>query len=143
MEKKRIIFGVSLLLCIVLLTTYIASKEDISSFIESKVIITEQSNYVLKVTEATDSNIVYEIKNNTEDNLYFGVDYKLEKQIDGKWMTYKLIVDFIDMKITCLPKNTYSDSIDLSKTYGPLLKGKYRLIKNIKGQDISAEFNIK
>ena len=104
------------------------------------------SNRTLKKTKAT-----FILKNNSDVNITYGNEYKIEKKTADNWQELEGKLAFN------LPAYNlkYMDSVELKldwkNGYGSLDKGKYRLVKNVSVEngdgskeefDIYGEFNI-
>lgn len=69
--------------------------------------------------------------------LAFGVDYRIEKKVDGEWRVVPLELEFISIGIMLQPGHHYELKVDL-RELGP---GEYRVVKPMwaEGLDLSAE----
>ena len=113
--------------------------------VKDKVVL-ELKSGTLKKTKAT-----FILKNNSNVNITYGNEYKIEKKTDDNWQELEGKLAFN------LPAYNlkYMDSVELKldwkNGYGSLDKGKYRLVKNVSVEngdgskeefDIYGEFNI-
>lgn len=90
------------------------------------------------------------ITDNNEDYFGWGVDFKVQKKVDGEWKELKAISDdLVWNSIAYLPNkdNQIKQTINIEKYYGKLDKGIYRIAKSVydkKNIEIySNEFEIK
>ncbi|MBE5820500.1 MAG: hypothetical protein E7310_06805 [Clostridiales bacterium] len=104
---------------------------------------------VLKDT-ITNKSVEILITDNNQDHYGWGVDFKIQKKVDGKWQNLKFIDDnlsWIDIAYTLNKDNQLKQKLNIEKYYGQLDKGIYRVGKSVydKGYiDIySDEFEIK
>ncbi len=89
------------------------------------------------------------ITNNTDEELSYGSDYALEKYNfrSGKWEQYLEYENdapaFTDEEYIIYPHQTNNEVIALSGIYkSPLLHGKYRIVKKISDNYVTAEFTV-
>ena len=104
---------------------------------------------VLKDT-ITNKSVEILITDNNQDHYGWGVDFKIQKKVDGEWQNLKYIDDnlsWIDIAYTLNKDNQLKLKLNIEKYYGQLDKGTYRVVKSVydKGYiDIySNEFEIK
>ena len=107
--------------------------------VKDKVVL-ELKSGTLKKTKAT-----FILKNNSNVNITYGNEYKIEKKIDDNWQELEEKLAFN------LPAYNlkYMDSVELKldwkNGYGSLDKGQYRLVKNVSIEKVdssSEEFNV-
>ena len=91
----------------------------------------------------TDS-ITFKIKNNSTNEVTYGVDYSMEKLSGESWEVVPAVADLMFIEIAqFLAANSEQDFIvDLSQLNPKLDGGKYRLVKNINNQQIYVEFEL-
>lgn len=104
---------------------------------------------VLKDTIAKESLEIL-ITDNNEDCYGWGVDFKIQKKVNGEWQNLKYVSDdLVWNSIAYIPNedNQIKQKINIKEYYGVLKKGTYRVVKSVydKGYiDIySNEFEIK
>lgn len=139
-------------------TPYIPDGMDIADGNEDKTLSTEKEynrdlrNVTIEVLKDTITNKSVEIliTDNNQDHYGWGVDFKIQKKVDGKWQNLKYIDDnlsWIDIAYTLDKDNQLKQMLNIEKYYGQLDKGTYRVVKSVydKGYiDIySNEFEIK
>lgn len=89
----------------------------------------------LNVANQTSDEAVWEIRNEGQVAVTFGVAYRLEKYVDGNWRDVPLDLAFIEIAIELAGGESYENAFSLSE----LTKGEYRLIKTVHaGGDYSA-----
>ena len=107
--------------------------------VKDKVVL-ELKSGTLKKTKAT-----FILKNNSNVNITYGNEYKIEKKTDDNWQELEGKLAFN------LPAYNlkYMDSVELKldwkNGYGSLDKGKYRLVKNVSIENVDGsneEFNV-
>lgn len=84
------------------------------------------------------------ITNQSENEYYYGVDYKIEKLEGTSWKEVPGVSDlaFIEIAVV-LPANTSQNfDMDLSTLRKNMSAGNYRVIKNINGTDFTTEFEL-
>ena len=103
-------------------------------------VVLELKSGTLKKTKAT-----FILKNNSNVNIIYGNEYKIEKKIDDNWQELEGKLNFN------LPAYNlkYMDSVELKldwkNGYGSLDKGEYRLVKNVSVENVDGsneEFNV-
>ena len=103
-------------------------------------VVLELKSGTLKKTKAT-----FILKNNSNVNITYGNEYKIEKKIDDNWQELEEKLAFN------LPAYNlkYMDSVELKldwkNGYGSLDKGQYRLVKSVSVEKVdgsSEEFNV-
>ena len=97
------------------------------------------------------TNISIIIINNNDNEIGYGEEYKIQKNINGEWkyLDYLPNIAWIDVAYIIKANSQTTKKLNLENTYGELGKGTYRIIKtmfsgNGKKTDIySTEFEIK
>ena len=108
---------------------------------------TVKSNVVLELKSGTlkKTKATFILKNNSNVNITYGNEYKIEKKIDDNWQELEGKLAFN------LPAYNlkYMDSVELKldwkNGYGSLDKGQYRLVKSVSVEKVdgsSEEFNV-
>lgn len=84
----------------------------------------------------------YFVRNNTDEAVFFGEDYSLQRQTDGGWKDLTIGVPgaFTDIGYELQP----GGAMALTCSYNTMLKspGTYRLVKEVGGETLYAEFEI-
>ncbi|GEN56778.1 hypothetical protein GCM10012290_15870 [Halolactibacillus alkaliphilus] len=89
----------------------------------------------LNVVNQTSDEAVWEMRNEGQVALTFGVAYRIEKYVDGHWRDVPLDLAFIEIAIELAGGESYKNGFSLSG----LTKGEYRLIKTVHaGHDYSS-----
>lgn len=103
---------------------------------EAFIMKTEKSVYEL----GTEKVKVY-ITNNTNEESGYGVAYEVEKFENNEWqhLDYTDDMMFIEIWVMLQAKETNEEVYSLSKNFKV---GKYRIVKNIGGEKVTAEFEI-
>lgn len=103
----------------------------------------------MRVLDHTDHSLTLEFTNDTENELTYGEYYLLEafNEENAAWesVAIKNDVGFIDIAYIIESNGISRNSVDLATIYGNLLKGKYRIVKEINLYDnytFMAEFDI-
>lgn len=80
-----------------------------------------------------------------EDNIY-DKDYRIDKLEDDKWYTLDDIIKgnvlIAGTGLGLDENNQLKQEINWEKYYGPLEKGKYRIVKNTSNRQVATEFTI-
>ena len=80
-----------------------------------------------------------------EDNIYDEA-YRIDKLEDDKWYTLDDIIKgnvlIAGTGLGLDENNQLKQEINWEKYYGPLEKGKYRIVKNVSNRQVAAEFTI-
>ena len=108
---------------------------------------TVKSNVVLELKSGTlkKTKATFILKNNSNVNITYGNEYKIEKKTDDNWQELegKLAFNLPSYNLK------YMDSVELKldwkNGYGSLDKGQYRLVKNVSIEKVdgsSEEFNV-
>ena len=89
-------------------------------------------------------SITFKIKNNSADEVAYGVDYSIEKLSGESWEVVPAVADlmFIEIAQTLAANSEQDFIVDLSQLDPNLDAGKYRLVKNINNQQNYVEFEI-
>lgn len=100
--------------------------------------------FVLREDTLSNSGATFIIKNNTHHDIKFGEPYFLEEERSGKWYEVETIDDLYFNLPLYILKPGESKLIDLNweHSYGKLDSGKYRVVKEIDNNNITAEFII-
>ncbi len=91
----------------------------------------------------TDS-IALNIKNNSADEVFYGVDYSIEKLSGETWEVVPATADlmFIDLAQSLGGNSEQEFVVDLSQLNPQLDAGSYRIVKNINGEQFYTEFEL-
>lgn len=112
----------------------------------------DPKNVTIEVIEETISNTYVEIliTDNNEDKYGWGVDFRVQEKVDGKWRDLEYISDdvsWIAIAYFISEGNQMTLEVDIEEYYGELDKGIYRIVKSVYDDgdvDIySNEFEIK
>ena len=112
----------------------------------------DAKNVTIEVLKDTITNKSVEIliTDNNEDYFGWGVDFKVQKNVNGEWKDLKYISDDLTwIEIAYVPNkdNQMKQKLDIEKYYGILENGTYRVVKSVydKGyiEIYSNEFEIK
>ncbi|MEG0748489.1 MAG: hypothetical protein RR408_00400 [Carnobacterium sp.] len=84
------------------------------------------------------------LKNKSVEDYYYGKAFSLEKEVDDQWFVVPFEEDiaFIEIAILLGSGEETTESIDLSLFKGKLAAGKYRVLKEVAGETLTAEFLI-
>ena len=109
-------------------------------------------NVTIEVDESTVSaaSVSITITDNNENHYGWGVEFRVQQKIDGKWEDLQYISDdlaWIDIAYELNEDNQLTQKLDIEKYYGKLSNGIYRIVKPVYDNgyiDIySNEFEIK
>lgn len=109
-------------------------------------------NVTIEVDESTVSavSVSITITDNNEEHYGWGVEFRVQQKIDGKWEDLQYISDdltWIDIAYELNEDNQLTQKLDIEKYYGKLSNGIYRIVKPVYDNgyiDIySNEFEIK
>ena len=128
-------------------TTDYCSKNEHKLDKDANNLNTVKSNVVLELKSGTlkKTKATFILKNNSNVNITYGNEYKIEKKIDDNWQELEEKLAFN------LPAYNlkYMDSVELKldwkNGYGSLDKGQYRLVKSVSVEKVdgsSEEFNV-
>ena len=107
--------------------------------VKDKVVL-ELKSGTLKKTKAT-----FILKNNSNVNITYGDEYKIEKKINNNLQELKGKLDFDLPAYNLKYMNSVELKLDWKNGYGSLDKGKYLLVKNVSIENVdgsSEEFNV-
>ena len=131
--KKIYIFSIVIILFIL----YSCSSKtlDVSNLERSNIVV-DCDNINVTVQEDTikssKENITLVLKNKTEYEYFYGVDFELEVELDNQW--YKVPFDknpeFTDLGLLLKGNSESNEKIELYKYFSDLTDGKYRIVKN-------------
>ena len=81
------------------------------------------------------------ITNHTSAEYNYGVDYRLEVELDGGWYVVEPTEDmmFIALGVILPADAINSESLNLAEGYRDLPEGRYRLVKSFYGEGTSTE----
>ena len=79
--------------------------------------------------DITSTGGTFIFKNETDKEIGYGYDYRLQMYKDGEWMDMYAPFDIPAVMLILSPESELSLLVDWSKTHGNLKSGKYRLIK--------------
>lgn len=89
------------------------------------------NDIILSAEHVTPTSMTLNIKNESNEEFVYGVDYELEYFDDG-WKQFDVGPIAVILIAKMLPaRSLVEESLDWSHTYGALEKGTYRLIKRI------------
>lgn len=100
---------------------------------------TEETVYPEGTTE-----IAVTIVNQSNEQVDYGMPFSIEQSIEGQWYVIPFEDDaaFIMIAILLGPGDENTESIDLTLLGDNLEPGEYRVLKEVSGQTLSAEFRI-
>ena len=146
--NKKIVAAIIALITIAIITgiwiIYI-NKDKLETFDSKNINLQKSDKLYIDVLDdtVTGTSLNYKIYNNTDTTVSYGVSYEIEKYEDGKWKEFGVEVSFIEIAIELESGYSKEEIIEWKSTYGKLKKGKYRLIKEVMGETLFDEFEIK
>lgn len=97
----------------------------------------------ITITDNSKEEIKYKIVNRMKVPMEYNNSYQIQMYKNKEWKEFDDEIKFdLETKIIDAGKIN-EETINLKNTYGKLKKGRYRLIKNVGGYNIAAEFKIK
>lgn len=104
--------------------------------------VSAKVNSVEKDGGSLNLNIIYQ--NNTDRDVVYGKEPRLEIQIDGKWyeMNIKEDAAWDSIGIVIIGNTTSEEQVDLNLYYEDLPSGHYRFLKRIDSFYRAAEFDL-
>lgn len=148
-KKKYALFLVSfsLIALFVLVTcspneedsTMESSGSDSSSELEGVSMQTEQDSYPV----GTEVITVF-LTNDSDEEYYYGKEFRIEQQTDNGWqeVLFEEEMAWIQIAIELTPGEQTEEPIDLTFFEEDLDPGQYRVVKQIDGVPVYAEFRI-
>ena len=93
--------------------------------------------------QSEDDNFEITVINNSEEEVSYGVDYLLEFKKDEIWYEVEPEEEpgFVLILMTLPPGSEDTDEINLD-FYEPLEEGKYRVVRHIEEEPMTAEFEV-
>ena len=93
-------------------------------------------NVTIEVDESTVSaaSVSITITDNNENHYGWGVEFRVQQKIDGKWEDLQYISDdlaWIDIAYELNEDNQLTQKLDIEKYYGKLSNGIYRIVKPV------------
>lgn len=84
------------------------------------------------------------IKNDSDEEVYYGVAFSVEKQDGNRWVIvpFEDDVSWIEIALMLAPKGQNEETVSFDLLENELTEGTYRIIKEIAGNPVSAEFEI-
>ncbi len=94
--------------------------------------ITDTEVLKIKLIEATSEKIALEIKNESKNEIGYDEFYIIEFEKDGEWhrLEPKKEETFIEVAYILEKENSCTWGDNMSRIYGKLPKGKYRIVKD-------------
>ena len=146
-NKQNIILYIIIalvIICTIFLVIVIGQNNDVSI---QDVITGGDSGVTMEIKEETltksGATILLQVKDGEEYS--YGRWFRIDKKENGEWRGLEPIDENYVFDAIGFILNPYSESedkVDWSDLYGELEKGEYRLVKNISGKYIGAEFTI-
>jgi hypothetical protein len=103
------------------------------------VMTTTQTSYV-----SGTHNIQLKIRNDTDKEYSYGVAFAVEQKVDGKWyaVPFKGEPVFNQLAVILAPHSENLESVDLGILASELKPGLYRIVKEMEGEVVTADFTI-
>ena len=135
--KKRIIIIITLII-IVILVVIVASKR-LSLAPELKTI----DGITMRINDLTNTSATIIIENKTDSNYTTGRNYRIDKNINGKWYKMNMQEDMVTTMDALVIKsgNSLEMYLDWDRYY-KMESGKYRIVKDITNDDNFKKYNI-
>ena len=102
-------------------------------------IYSKNAAFFLNEDTLTSESAEFTIKNNTENEISYGMEFKLEKIIDGEWTVINYDQYFIALAGIIEPHGSAPFTAHFEN---PLDAGQYRITKDISGEQYFVEFEI-
>lgn len=89
-------------------------------------------------------NIQLKIRNDTDNEYSYGMAFAVEQKVQGKWyeVPFKGEPVFIQLAVVLAPHSENLESVDLGILASELKPGLYRVVKEMEGKAVTAEFTI-
>lgn len=106
------------------------------------------NNYSMETEEETypqeTEQITVFISNNTDEDAYYGVEFRVDRRVDGEWeeVPFEEDMSFIQIAIDLPAGDQTEEVIDLTLFEDYLEPGDYRVVKQVNGQEVYAPFSI-
>ena len=117
-----------------------AKEPDVEIKTDEDSIIIDENNHI-----DYNKEIKYTIKNNSDKEINFSSKYKIQRlNKDGKWEDVSSNSNYSNKNAIVLSKDNYRSFItlnDLKDAKEDIFNGTYRIVKEINGHEVYAEFN--
>lgn len=125
--------------------TKIVTEENVTYSSYGEIETREDIYIEINEQSITNTEMELTIYNKTNEEVFYGEDYYIEKQEAESWKAIPAKEDAIFNTLGMILKQNSSskEKVSFEKIYGKLSIGKYRIIKEISEHVISAEFEIK
>lgn len=97
----------------------------------------------ITIIDNTNKSIEYKIVNRMKVPMEYDSKYEIEMYKNKEWKKFDKEITLESKTLNIKAGEVIDEKIDLSNTYGKLKKGRYRIIKNVGGYYIAAEFKVK
>lgn len=83
------------------------------------------------------------VKNDSDQEISYGVSFTIEKQVDDEWYTVEPEEEMMFIMIAHVlePDREQEEEINMAY-YEPLSEGRYRVVRQIEGEVLTAEFEV-
>lgn len=141
----KIILGILIFIASISLITELHNSNSYKLADSKYVYIEKRNDVYLEIDNntITPTSLSYKIYNNTNNEMYYGVNFEIEKLEDNVWKSFNVNSEWIDLAVILKAKSFNNEKAEWKNIYGELESGKYRIIKNINGIILSGEFEIK
>ncbi len=141
--KKNIGIFTLIIMMALIIVVIIAMTNKLEMYVsDANVVDLYDSKIEFKVESVTDKSLQYKITNNSSTSITYDETYEIERCIDGIWYKYGVEIEFIEVAYELKAYEVFNKEIIFGTYYGSLPKGKYRLLKVINSNLVSAEFEI-
>ena len=135
---KKLCFWISLLVCTTVLLTGCAITYDYQ--------LTELENVSMRVIDPTATGATLVITDTNEKPFMYGEWYAIQKEVDGEWVDVETVIREYGFNDIAYQPHEGTDTlrltVDWEWLYGELPAGKYRILKEVDKQFISATFRV-
>lgn len=106
-----------------------------TSNLEQSIIVVNQDNINAivkeKIITSSKESITLILENNTDNDYIYGVDFKLEMELDNCWyeVPFKTDSSFIEIGLILKANSKKEEVIELYNYFNDLPEGKYRIVK--------------
>lgn len=97
----------------------------------------------LTIVENNKTDIEFKIVNRMKVPMEYDNTYEIQMYKNKEWKQFNDEIKFETKKVQIEAGSVNDEKINLKNTYGKLKNGRYRLIKNVGGYNIAAEFVVK
>lgn len=99
---------------------------------DTEIYMNETCGVSIGISDVKNTSGTLTIKNTSGHDIFFGLEFSIQKYENGQWNTLKtneIVIPAIGILVH--DKNVYSNTIQWKDSYGTLSEGTYRIVKTI------------